>query len=193
MSAASIPAAGRQRTFITAPRIGATSAFFGISADGSRCALNTTTEIASSARSTATPTASAPMACRPIRNTHFIAEWGEQKSYFSGGRDRSHELVMAPTPTPEELEAAGLTTGGRFEAFLPERDMLRIMELQRAKPGPTDSEGSTQAHVVGGHAVLTTVNQYAIQQRVLHRWRDRVGRRIKPHAGPAWAGTSDEQ
>jgi hypothetical protein len=92
-----------------------------------------------------------------------------------------HDLIMAPQPSPSELNAAGLTVGGQFQDFRPARDLLRIMEMQRLKPGATGSDSEIEAHVVGGSAIMTEVTRDSISQRIVQRWPDdRVGERIKP-------------
>jgi hypothetical protein len=93
-----------------------------------------------------------------------------------------HEIIMRPIPSTTDLVAAGLMIGSRFDTFVPERDMLRIIEIQRARASNIDSSGHVEGSAVGGHAVLTTVGEHGINQRVLYRWPDRLGER--PPAGP---------
>ncbi|MHC4051369.1 hypothetical protein [Bradyrhizobium sp. 25ACV] len=83
-------------------------------------------------------------------------------------------IISMPPPSREEFQAAGYDLLADLEKVDPESYLLHCMEIQRRKP----FDGR---HVVGGHAVLTTVARDGVAQRVVHRWaEDRTGKPIRP-------------
>lgn len=74
-----------------------------------------------------------------------------------------------------------------FELMDPERDLLHILEAQRRRKFAT-RPGWPEAHKVGGFALLTSVTQDEVTQKIVHRWsEDRVGELISPVPIPDWA------
>lgn len=67
-----------------------------------------------------------------------------------------------------------------FGRFDPERDGLRIVEAQRARAWPIP--GGAVAHGVGGFVQLTSVTRDAVTSRILKRWNDSLGEKIRPAA-----------
>jgi len=83
-------------------------------------------------------------------------------------------IIAMPPPSREEFQEAGFDLIADVEKVDPESYLLHCMEIQRRKR----FDGR---HVVGGHAVLTTVTRDGVTQRVVHRWpEDRVGKTIRP-------------
>lgn len=66
------------------------------------------------------------------------------------------------------------------DAMDPELDLLHIMEMQRRRKVPL-RPGLPPAHWVGGVALLTSVTEAGISQRIVHRWlEDKIGELIEP-------------
>jgi hypothetical protein len=90
------------------------------------------------------------------------------------GKLKQQNLAGTPLPSQALIEAAGLSFPDDLERVRPEIDLLHLMEIQRHE----EIEG---AHWVGGAALLTSVDQFGISQRVLHKWtEDTVGEVIAP-------------
>ena len=91
-------------------------------------------------------------------------------------RFKFKEELLAGTPLPgrDLLDAAGFVIHEDDERFVPEIDLLHIMEVQRHE----EIEG---AYWVGGAALLTSIDRRGITQRVVHRWtEDEIGKPIRP-------------
>ncbi|UWU89607.1 hypothetical protein [Bradyrhizobium sp. CB1015] len=83
-------------------------------------------------------------------------------------------VISMPPPSREEFQAAGYDLLANLEKVDAETYLLHCMEIQRRKR----FDGR---HVVGGHAILTTITRDGVAQRVVHRWReDRPGKPIRP-------------
>ena len=83
-------------------------------------------------------------------------------------------IISMPPPSREDFRAAGYDLRADLEKVDPESYLLHCMEIQRRKR----FDGR---HVVGGHAVLTTVTRDGVAQRAVHSWpEDRAGKPIKP-------------
>jgi hypothetical protein len=66
------------------------------------------------------------------------------------------------------------------DAMNPEIDLLHIMEMQRRRKVPLRA-GLPPAHWVGGVALLTSVTESGIAQKIVHRWdEDEIGGLIEP-------------
>jgi hypothetical protein len=90
------------------------------------------------------------------------------------------DLIAAPIVSPEDCQKAGLTA-----ITDPPADLLRIMEIQRREP---DDAGRS---VIGGAVVLTMITRDTIEQRVVHRWADKVGERIEANSRVGTASCVD--
>ncbi|NYG49873.1 hypothetical protein GGD67_007372 [Bradyrhizobium sp. IAR9] len=85
-------------------------------------------------------------------------------------------IISMPPPSREEFQAAGYDLLADLEKVDPESYLLHCMEIQRRKR----FDGR---HVVGGHAVLTTITASGVVQRLVHVWpEDQPGKRIEPKA-----------
>lgn len=101
-------------------------------------------------------------------------------------RESSGSAVICNPPWAEHLSMA--ECGLQFDAepaeipdlMNPELDLLTIMEMQRRRKVPL-RPGESAAHWVGGFALLTSITEAGISQRIVHRWpEDRVGQLINP-------------
>ncbi|MCK1420723.1 hypothetical protein IVB15_32970 [Bradyrhizobium sp. 182] len=83
-------------------------------------------------------------------------------------------IISMPPPSLEEFQAADYDLIADLEKVDPESYLLHCMEIQRRKR----FDGR---HVVGGHAVLTTITASGVVQRLVHVWpEDQPGSRIEP-------------
>jgi hypothetical protein len=106
----------------------------------------------------------------------------ESNSLSAGDYGRLKEQVLAGTPLPsrELLDAACFTIHEDDERFVPDADLLHMMEVQRHE----EMDGH---HWVGGKCVLTTVAEGRVTQKVVHHWvEDVVGRPIEPKPIADW-------
>ena len=97
-------------------------------------------------------------------------------SAASRERYKLREQLLAGTPLPgrDLLDAAGFVIHEDDERFVPEIDLLHVLEVQRHE----EIEG---AYWVGGAALLTSIDRLGITQRVVHRWaEDEIGKPIRP-------------
>ncbi|MHC2334483.1 hypothetical protein [Bradyrhizobium sp. USDA 4454] len=86
-------------------------------------------------------------------------------------------IACSPTPSREQFEQARFSILDT-ENLKPDIDLLQFMELQRRKPF-----GNSQPprYVVGGYALLTSVDRKGVTQRKIHTWHeDKVGGKIEP-------------
>ncbi|MCP1852109.1 MULTISPECIES: hypothetical protein [unclassified Bradyrhizobium] len=86
-------------------------------------------------------------------------------------------LACSPTPTKQQFDEAHFAPWDT-ESLIPEIDLLQFMELQRRKPF---GDSYPPRYVVGGYALLTTVDRRGVTQRRIHTWpEDTVGGMITP-------------
>lgn len=103
----------------------------------------------------------------------IVAAMANDKTDFKFQRG---SVVLAPDLSIDELAAIGIRADGRSLAITnPARDMLAIMERQRATVDP--------GHAIGGQAVLTVMSRERIMQTVVHRWPDCISKK-RMGAGP---------
>jgi hypothetical protein len=97
--------------------------------------------------------------------------------------DLAPGVYANPPPLSEQMSAAGLSLdyyGSSPESIDPVLDMLHLMEVQRRKKGEVIS-GMGAHHLVGGYALLSTVTEAGVSQRVIHKWEeDQTGQPITP-------------
>jgi hypothetical protein len=126
--------------------------------------------------------------------TDTSSEWERVRSRMTAediaeameARNKLHVVdkgVLNGTPMPSEA----WMERGRFEVqfaddYVPAVDLLHLVEI--ARQSITDDEGA----VVGGKAVLTSIDATGISQKIIRHWaEDKIGERI--HPGPVeWAG-----
>lgn len=86
-------------------------------------------------------------------------------------------LNLHPCPTAHQFfEAWRPASLPEPENIVPELDLLQIMEMQRRIPCRFNGHP-----IVGGYAVLTTVDRNGVSQRRIHTWtEDEPGELIKP-------------
>ncbi|MCP3400237.1 hypothetical protein [Bradyrhizobium sp. CCGB20] len=83
-------------------------------------------------------------------------------------------IIAMPPPSREEFQEAGFDLIADVEKVDPGSYLVHCMEIQRRKR----FDGR---HVVGGHAILTTITASDVTQRVVHVWpEDQPRRRIEP-------------
>jgi hypothetical protein len=103
---------------------------------------------------------------------------------------KTSECLLGPGLSPQELESIGLPIRDGNIPFGrdPVPNLLKIMELQRTmRSTPVRGKDGPIIGGVGGHAVLTTVTENQIVQRVIHKWPDAVA----PEApGVRWGVTN---
>jgi hypothetical protein len=101
-------------------------------------------------------------------------------------REATGSAAICNPPWAEHLSMA--ECGMQFDAepaeipdlMNPELDLLTIMEMQRRRKVPL-RPGETAAHWVGGFALLTSITEAGISQRIVQRWpEDRIGQLINP-------------
>lgn len=94
------------------------------------------------------------------------------------------QLIFAPSVHHDVLRDAGLLDAQeQLICSDPTEILTRIVDIQRQRPvnrmgGMGTYEISIDENsifIVGGHAVITRVDQFRITQRVIRRWPDRVG------------------
>jgi|GEM_PF-3082626 len=91
------------------------------------------------------------------------------------------EAVALPGPSEEAAIAAGFVEKDQAH-YDPATDGLKLMQAQRSMRWPviSDSDAEEEHHLVGGAAVLIEVTKAGINQRIIHRWNDKVGEHIRP-------------
>lgn len=97
--------------------------------------------------------------------------------------NRLPEIAIVPVPGAAEFTAAGWTEPESADSFDPMTHGVRLMEAQRLVVGPMDNgagKNGVMGHGVGGFLQLTTITRDEIASRVIHRWPDKIGERIKP-------------
>jgi hypothetical protein len=85
----------------------------------------------------------------------------------------SDEITAAPQPSPENIEAAGFVCPEAVD-FDPATHGLALMEAQRLAPGYAD--------LIGNYIQASTVTRDGVSARIVYRWPDEIGKRIKPDA-----------
>jgi hypothetical protein len=121
----------------------------------------------------------------------IVAGWGERGpeafmvSSFDGYGDRAMTVMpvgdiglLGATP---EIGAAvrKWIPSLRSCDFDPDIHGLPLLELERTTPQPVPGQQAL-LHIVGGFGQLTTVRRDSIETRILARWPDKIGERIKP-------------
>lgn len=125
-------------------------------------------------------TAGSPKAISLRQNAGFVEERHVAVSL------RELSIVAMPPPSREEFRDAAFDLIADVEKVDPASYLLHLMEIQRRRR----FDGR---HVVGGHAVLTTITASEVTQRVVHVWpEDRPGKRIEP-APIDWAAWQAER
>lgn len=124
----------------------------------------------------------------------FLAGWSESKnapesyvltSFFNPAQGLEpwefhplEEASAAPLPSPSAIAAAGLAITS-VERFNPVIDGVKLMEAQRAtRVHVTADERGDELCLVGAFAMLTTITAAGVEQRVIHRWADKIGERM---------------
>lgn len=84
------------------------------------------------------------------------------------------EVLSFPTPSIDMFKSAGYDIAANLEHVNPETYLLHLLEIQRRIRFGTE-------HLVGGHALLTSIDATGLTQRIVHTWdEDAVGETIKP-------------
>jgi hypothetical protein len=84
------------------------------------------------------------------------------------------DLGGTPMPAMNLIAEAGFVIHDDNERFIPEVDLLHLMEVQR-------HERIQGRHWVGGKALLTSIDRSGVTQKIIHTWsEDRVGEPIEP-------------
>jgi len=83
---------------------------------------------------------------------------------------------LEATQFPAHLKPAGMN---------PEVDMLHVMEMMRRKPTSRFPDQPKRI-LVGGHALLTKVDQHGVQQKTLTEWPLDVGEHVQTPAPIDW-------
>jgi hypothetical protein len=103
------------------------------------------------------------------------------------------DVLWAPAPPVEDLEAARIMIGGRVDDRDPRMLLLRLATLQRDMPSPIGGrEGAPERHIVGGQLVLTEIGPGKVSQSVVHTWPDTIGETIDPSRGASPDGRRRE-
>jgi hypothetical protein len=88
------------------------------------------------------------------------------------------EVDSLITPSTDELYAE-LAPALADPAFNVERDMVGLAEKQRCRVIEPYGPKQIPTSLVGGFLQLTTVGEHEIISKIIHRWPDRVGTKIK--------------
>tara|TARA_R110002020_G_scaffold5179_4_gene21916 strand:- start:2893 stop:3651 length:759 start_codon:yes stop_codon:yes gene_type:complete len=91
------------------------------------------------------------------------------------------DVTAAPVPSGDDLLSAGFDLGMDPADFDPVRHGLMLMEVQRRMKLPPSPYGN-DCHIVGGFACLTEITKDGIGQRIIRKWRDKIGEPINPFA-----------
>lgn len=106
-----------------------------------------------------------------------------------------HELKvfgMAPGLfTKEDLAAATSPIHVKPSKWIPEIDMLQVLEMMRRKP-EARFPGQPLRIYTGGHALLTTVTTSGITQKIVADFGDEIGRPIQQPAPVNWKRWREE-
>jgi hypothetical protein len=92
------------------------------------------------------------------------------------------DALIAPPITERMIATVGWKLPESAQAFQPEIDGLKLLNAQRLSRlpiNPKDPEGG-DGFMVGGFAQLTSISERGISSRILHRWPDKIGRKIDP-------------
>jgi hypothetical protein len=92
------------------------------------------------------------------------------------------DALIAPPVSKQTFALAGWNLPDSPQTFRPESDGIRLLETQRLSPVPINPKEPDGNHgfVVGGFVLLTSISANGVSERVLHRWPDRIGRKIVP-------------
>ncbi len=91
-------------------------------------------------------------------------------------RDRAYISPALGDAAAATLEAQDLDPfSDEFDPVMDGADLLEAQRVQVIQPA-----GFPPCHIVGGFVQLTTISADGISTRVLRRWPDQVGQRIKP-------------
>ena len=113
-------------------------------------------------------TAGSPQALLVKQSAGFV----EKKNVAVNLRKLS--IIAMPPPSREEFQEAGFDLIADAEKVDPGSYLVHCMEIQRRKR----FDGR---HVVGGHAILTTITASDVTQCVAYVWpEDQPGKRIEP-------------
>lgn len=84
-------------------------------------------------------------------------------------------MIIGGTPVPDQtrLAAAKFFVPANLEWLRPDRDLLRLLAVARTEP-----KGSR--YVIGGKALLTTIDSDGVRQKVIHDWNDQLGEPLAP-------------
>ncbi|WP_062216624.1 hypothetical protein [Aureimonas sp. D3] len=97
--------------------------------------------------------------------------------------EEESNLVAQNVMTP-----GGVDFVGRFN---PIRHGIPLMEAQRRMPmAPLTSETGEGVSIIGGYILCSEINAEGITQKIIHRWKDDVGRMIEPDAFQAPTGAT---
>lgn len=127
----------------------------------------------------------------------FLAGWSESRNrpetYWMASDDSLSRIAadvpswmfilaepfqVAPMPTEDLLIQQGFDVDD-IERLDPVTDGLKVMEAQRLSVG-TLSADSGPVSAVGGFASLTEIREDGVSQRIIRRWNDSIGEKIKP-------------
>jgi hypothetical protein len=81
---------------------------------------------------------------------------------------------ITPGLSAEELAQAGILVDGKIQFDDPAQCLAAMIDLQRCRVWESGN------YIIGGAAVLTTIDEGGISQRVVRRWADRVNEMINP-------------
>lgn len=87
--------------------------------------------------------------------------------------------MCAPGLDADVIAALGLRQAVQYRETAADA-LLAMMHAQRCREWPLGSGSEITGYIVGGAAVLTTIDVTGISQRVIHRWPDEVGSFVKP-------------
>jgi len=92
------------------------------------------------------------------------------------------DALIAPPVSKETFASMGWKLPDSTRSFRPEIDGIKLLEAQRLSAVPTDHlvPDGPRGFVVGGFVLLTSISASSVSERVLHRWPDRIGRKIVP-------------
>lgn len=92
-------------------------------------------------------------------------------------------VLSSPGAMPADiLTSKGyLKPNGSLSVSDPAKFLTDTIKYQRRQPWPVPGRSDQTRYIVGGSAVLTTVNAGGITQRVVHHWNDCIGEMIDPN------------
>lgn len=126
----------------------------------------------------------------------FVAGWCKTERCGEIHAVSTKEEAIAPVPfalvkaavlsSPGSMPANMLTSkgylnpNGSLSVSDPAKFLTDTIKYQRQQPWPVPGRSDQTKYIVGGSAVLTTVNAGGITQRVVHHWNDCSGEMIHP-------------